>query len=118
MVSLLALVGTPPTGVFTGKLTVFAATWDGGWAWLVVVAAVNTVASLYYYLRWIAPAFARPGPPAAPAAETTGSRSEPSAQRWDARCVVATAVTAGCLALLIGIAADSVLAIGSTGITW
>lgn len=118
VVSLLALVGTPPTGVFTGKLTVFAATWDGGWAWLVVVAAVNTVASLYYYLRWIAPAFARPGPPAAPAAETTGSRSEPSAQRWDARCVVATAVTAGCLALLIGIAADSVLAIGSTGITW
>ncbi|UYM05662.1 NADH-quinone oxidoreductase subunit N [Solicola gregarius] len=59
LVCLLGLVGTPPTGVFIGKVTVFAATWEGGMAWLVVVAAVNTVASLYYYLRWIAPAFAR-----------------------------------------------------------
>lgn len=56
-VCLLGLVGTPPTAVFVGKLTVFAATADGGLFWLVVVAAVNTVASLFYYLRWIAPAF-------------------------------------------------------------
>ncbi|MCZ7433643.1 NADH-quinone oxidoreductase subunit N [Streptomyces sp. WMMC1477] len=53
---LLGLVGTPPTAVFTGKLTVFSATWDGGLGWLVVAAAVNTLASLFYYLRWIAPA--------------------------------------------------------------
>ncbi|WP_324277012.1 proton-conducting transporter membrane subunit [Blastococcus brunescens] len=58
VVCLLGLVGTPPTAVFIGKLAVFAAAWDGGLAWLVVVAAINTVASLYYYLRWIAPAFA------------------------------------------------------------
>jgi NADH-quinone oxidoreductase subunit N len=42
--------------VFVGKLAVFSAAWDGGFAWLVVLAAVNTVASLFYYLRWIAPA--------------------------------------------------------------
>jgi NADH-quinone oxidoreductase subunit N len=58
VVCLLGLVGTPPTAVFVGKLAVFTATWDGGLAWLVVVAALNTVASLFYYLRWIAPAFA------------------------------------------------------------
>ncbi|WP_409332031.1 NADH-quinone oxidoreductase subunit N [Trujillonella humicola] len=58
VVCLLGLVGTPPTAVFIGKLAVFTAAWDGGLAWLVVVAAVNTVASLFYYLRWIAPAFA------------------------------------------------------------
>ncbi|MGY1721273.1 NADH-quinone oxidoreductase subunit N [Blastococcus sp. SYSU DS0552] len=58
VVCLLGLVGTPPTAIFVGKLAVFAAAWDGGLAWLVVVAAVNTVASLFYYLRWIAPAFA------------------------------------------------------------
>jgi NADH-quinone oxidoreductase subunit N len=57
LVCLLGLVGTPPTAVFVGKATVFAATWDGGLPWLAVVAAVNTVASLFYYLRWVAPAF-------------------------------------------------------------
>ncbi|WP_116451537.1 NADH-quinone oxidoreductase subunit N [Blastococcus litoris] len=64
VVCLLGLVGTPPTAVFVGKLAVFTAAWDGGLAWLVVVAAVNTVASLFYYLRWVAPAFA--GVPVAP----------------------------------------------------
>jgi NADH-quinone oxidoreductase subunit N len=56
VVCLLGLVGTPPTAVFVGKLAVFAAAADGALMWLVVVAAVNTVASLFYYLRWIAPA--------------------------------------------------------------
>jgi NADH-quinone oxidoreductase subunit N len=56
VVCLLGLVGTPPTGVFAGKLTVFTATFDAGLGWLVVVAAVNTVASVFYYLRWIVPA--------------------------------------------------------------
>lgn len=51
VVGALSLVGTPPTAVFFGKLAVFAATWDGGFVWLVVVAAVNTVVSLFYYLR-------------------------------------------------------------------
>ena len=55
-VCLLGLVGIPPTAVFFGKLTVFTAAWDGGMSWLVIVAAVNTVASLYYYVRWLAPA--------------------------------------------------------------
>lgn len=60
VVALLSLVGTPPTAVFVGKLTAFTAAWDGGLAWLVVVAAANTVISLAYYLRWLAPAFRRP----------------------------------------------------------
>jgi NADH-quinone oxidoreductase subunit N len=70
VVCLLGLVGTPPTGVFAGKLTVFTATLDAGLGWLVVIAAVNTVASVFYYLRWIVPAmrttsdFAAPGRPA------------------------------------------------------
>lgn len=55
VVSLLGFVGTPPTAVFVGKLTTFTATWDGGFAWLVVIAALNSVASLFYYLRWLAP---------------------------------------------------------------
>ncbi|MCF6474515.1 NADH-quinone oxidoreductase subunit N [Nonomuraea sp. MG754425] len=63
VVCLLGLVGTPPTAVFAGKLLMFAAAWDGGYAWLAVLAAANTVASLFYYLRWIRPVFARQGAP-------------------------------------------------------
>jgi NADH-quinone oxidoreductase subunit N len=53
IISLLSLVGTPPTAVFFGKLAVFTTAWSGGLGWLVAVAALNTVASLFYYLRWI-----------------------------------------------------------------
>ncbi|SDO37178.1 NADH-quinone oxidoreductase subunit N [Geodermatophilus sp. DSM 45219] len=75
VVILLGLVGTPPTAVFVGKLAVFSAAWDGAMIWLVVLAAVNTVASLFYYLRWItagavgvsaAPPAAGDGAPAGP----------------------------------------------------
>ncbi len=68
VVCLLGLVGTPPTAVFLGKLEAFSAAIDGGYAWLAVVAAVNTVASLFYYLRWIAPAFLARGPGSDPGA--------------------------------------------------
>ncbi|MDH2390283.1 NADH-quinone oxidoreductase subunit N [Streptomyces sp. HNM0663] len=57
VVCLLGLVGTPPTAVFIGKLEVFSAAVDGGYTWLTALAAVNTVASLFYYLRWLAPCF-------------------------------------------------------------
>ncbi|MEJ5943845.1 proton-conducting transporter membrane subunit [Pseudokineococcus basanitobsidens] len=57
LVSLLGLLGTPPTSVFVGKLLVATAAWDGGAGWLAVVLVVNTVASLSYYLRWLAPMF-------------------------------------------------------------
>lgn len=60
LICLLGLVGTPPTAVFVGKLGVFTAATDAGLAWLMVLAAVNTLASLFYYLRWIAPMF-QPG---------------------------------------------------------
>ncbi|WP_233507958.1 NADH-quinone oxidoreductase subunit N [Spongiactinospora gelatinilytica] len=69
-VCLLGLVGTPPTAVFAGKLLVLGAAWDGGHPWLAVAVVVNTVISLFYYLRWIRPVFAggdagRPDPWAA-----------------------------------------------------
>lgn len=56
-VCLFGLIGTPPTAVFVGKLAVFTAAVDGGYAWLAILAILNTVASVFYYLRWIAPAF-------------------------------------------------------------
>ena len=55
VLSLLSLVGIPPLGGFVGKLEVFTAAIDAGQAWLAVVAVINTVISLFYYLRVIAP---------------------------------------------------------------
>ncbi|WP_298752599.1 proton-conducting transporter membrane subunit [uncultured Serinicoccus sp.] len=60
VVALLGLVGTPPTAVFVGKLTTTAAAWDAGYAWLAVLVLLNTLVSLFYYLRWIAALYARP----------------------------------------------------------
>ncbi|WP_431900510.1 NADH-quinone oxidoreductase subunit N [Nonomuraea sp. bgisy101] len=63
VVCLLGLVGTPPTAVFAGKVLAMSAAWGGGLAWLAVLAAVNTVASLFYYLRWILPLYRAGGAP-------------------------------------------------------
>ncbi|MEU5976897.1 NADH-quinone oxidoreductase subunit N [Streptomyces sp. NPDC047315] len=100
-VCLLGLVGTPPTAVFLGKVTAFSAAVDGGLAWLAVLAAANTVASLFYYLRWIAPTVATG---AAGAAGGVGSAVEvrPAA-------VTAYAAAAGSVAL--GLAGGPVLAL-------
>jgi NADH-quinone oxidoreductase subunit N len=59
VVCLLGLVGTPPTAVFVGKLLMFGAALDGQYAWLAIVAVINSVASVFYYLRWIVPMFGR-----------------------------------------------------------
>ncbi|NKZ04856.1 NADH-quinone oxidoreductase subunit N [Actinomadura latina] len=67
VVCLLGFVGTPPTAVFVGKVLMFGAALDGGYLWLAVAAAVNTVASVFYYLRWIVPLFGRPDGPSRPA---------------------------------------------------
>jgi NADH-quinone oxidoreductase subunit N len=61
-VGLLGLVGTPPTVVFAGKFAGFTAAVDGGMTWLAVVAVLNSIASLFYYLRWIAPVFSAGDP--------------------------------------------------------
>ncbi|SHI46558.1 NADH dehydrogenase subunit N [Palleronia salina] len=60
----LSLVGIPPLAGFLGKFALFSATLGTGFGWLAVVAVANTVVSLFYYLRVIAPAvFAAPEGP-------------------------------------------------------
>ncbi|WP_214368000.1 NADH-quinone oxidoreductase subunit N [Pseudonocardia sp. H11422] len=99
VVCLLGLIGTPPTAVFLGKLTVFTAAVDGGMAWLAVLAVINTVASVFYYLRWIAPAFRRE-PTDTPAQEVL----QP-AGTW----AKASAYAAASASVLLGIAGGAVL---------
>lgn len=52
-VFLLSLTGIPPTFGFIGKLYLFAALIDARWFWLALIGVVNSVVSLYYYVRVI-----------------------------------------------------------------
>jgi NADH-quinone oxidoreductase subunit N len=50
MVSIFSLAGIPPTIGFTGKLFLFVAAMEQGYFTLVLIAMINVVISLYYYL--------------------------------------------------------------------
>ncbi|WP_338674308.1 NADH-quinone oxidoreductase subunit N [Streptomyces sp. SCSIO 30461] len=99
VICLLGLVGTPPTGVFLGKLEVFSATVDGGYTWLAALAVANTVASLFYYLRWLGPLFLT--------SDAIHSQTQTVQGRWSA----ATAYTAAALSLALGVAGEAVLSL-------
>ena len=96
VLSFLSLLGLPPLAGFFGKLEVFKAAIDAGQTWLAAIAILNTVVSLYYYLRVIAPAILDSGQraPARP------PRSAP----LTAALAVTTAATVG-----FGLAAEPLL---------
>jgi len=111
VVSLLGLVGTPPTVVFVGKFTTLTAAWDGGLVWLVVVAVINTVASLFYYLRWLAPMFSRtPAHPHSPPDPAPVAHSATVRRRWAA----GSALVGAASVLILGIVAGAILSIAGS----
>jgi NADH-quinone oxidoreductase subunit N len=57
---MLSFAGFPLTGGFVGKFYVFAASYDRGWTWLVIVGVIATLVSLYYYLAVIRAMYMRP----------------------------------------------------------
>lgn len=50
---LISLAGLPPFGGFTGKFYLFVGAVNAGYTWLAFVGALNSVVSLYYYVRII-----------------------------------------------------------------
>lgn len=48
---LISLTGLPPTAGFAAKLLLFKAVIEAGMWWLVLLAILNSVLSLYYYMR-------------------------------------------------------------------
>ena len=50
---MVALAGLPPTGGFVAKFYLFGAGVKAGLVWLVVIAVLNSVVSVYYYLRLV-----------------------------------------------------------------
>lgn len=61
-VFLFSLAGIPPTAGFMSKFFIFKSAWDGAptLRWLVVVAVINSIISVYYYLYPIVVMFFRP----------------------------------------------------------
>jgi NADH-quinone oxidoreductase subunit N len=59
-VFLFSLAGLPPTGGFMGKFYLFTEALRSGYVWLVVVAGVNSVVSIYYYLRVVVIMYFKP----------------------------------------------------------
>ena len=49
--ALFSLAGIPPFAGFFSKFFIFAAAFNGGFHLLVFIALINTVLSLYYYLK-------------------------------------------------------------------
>lgn len=60
MMSLFSLAGVPPTAGFFGKLFLLTSGAGAGLLSLIIVAAVNMVIALYYYLRWVRVMFSEP----------------------------------------------------------
>lgn len=54
VVAMLSLVGIPPLVGFVAKLLLFGAVIEAGFWWLALGAVINTVVSLFYYVRVIA----------------------------------------------------------------
>jgi NADH:ubiquinone oxidoreductase subunit 2 (subunit N) len=60
VVFLISLVGVPPLAGFVGKFLLFGAAIEAGFAWLAVVAILNSVLSLAVYLRIVVPMYQLP----------------------------------------------------------
>ncbi|MEW5424882.1 NADH-quinone oxidoreductase subunit N [Amorphus sp. 3PC139-8] len=100
VLSFLSLVGIPPLAGFVGKLELFVATIEGGYAWLAIVAIANTVASLFYYLRVIGPlSFGK----------AEGSQPQ-ILGRWSSACMT----IGGASIVVLGLAAGTLLALFQT----
>jgi NADH-quinone oxidoreductase subunit N len=56
---MLSLAGFPPTVGFFGKLFLFTAGVSAGYTWLVVLAVLMSVVSVYYYVRVLIPVWSR-----------------------------------------------------------
>ena len=88
-------IGLPTSGLFLGKFYAFAAAYERGWTWLVIVGVLATVVSIYYYLRVVAAMFMQAPEPRVVVAGGSPPRDTP----LTASVAAALAVTVGSLVL-------------------
>lgn len=93
--ALLSFAGIPPTGGFFAKYYIFTVALKNGYTWLVVLAVVSSLISIYYYFRLITAIF------------TQDSISEAEINMSGTQKVALVASTA--LVLLLGIFPEAVI---------
>ncbi len=86
-IAMFSLAGIPPTVGFTAKFLVFRAAINEGWVWLAVVGVLNSLVSVFYYVRVVFYLYMKPLPKREP------HYSEP----WSIQLVAA-----GCAAGVVG----------------
>jgi len=74
---LFSLAGIPPTGGFMGKFYIFSAAVKEGYIWLAIIGVINSVVSVYYYLR-VTVAMYMQDPSSAGKSETASPRFSPA----------------------------------------
>jgi NADH-quinone oxidoreductase subunit N len=97
VVALLSLVGIPPLAGFVGKVTLFTAAIEGGYGWLAILAVVNTVVSLFYYLRVVGPMYFED--------DTVAYEPAPLLGAW----ATTATISAGLATIVVGLAAGPLL---------
>jgi NADH-quinone oxidoreductase subunit N len=94
---MLSLAGFPPTVGFFGKLFLFTAGVSAGYTWLVVLAVLMSVVSVFYYVRVLIPVW------------STSTRTDAVPASLTTRSVVALS---GVASLLLGIYPTTLLLVG------
>ena len=97
---MLSLAGFPPSVGFFGKLFLFTAGVGAGYTWLVVVAVLMSVVSVFYYVRVLIPVWS----------------PSPRAERVPASLSsAATIVLSGAASILLGLYPTTLLIAGQLG---
>ena len=73
LVFMLSLAGIPLTAGFAGKFQIFKTAVEQGYIWLTVIGVLNSVVSIYYYLRMIVVMYMQ-----RPTADSISQRATPS----------------------------------------
>jgi len=102
---MVSLAGIPPVAGFVGKFYVFEQAIQDGFIWLVIIAVVNSIVSVYYYLR--APVFCF----------MKSARGETQSAPLSAGLVFTTAFAAGAL-VIIGIFPEIFVNLASSSAMW
>ena len=71
-VFMLSLAGVPPLAGFVAKVYLFSATLQAGYVWLTVIAVLNSLVSVYYYVGVLVKMYMSEG-----GAEVTAPSSRP-----------------------------------------
>ncbi len=100
-VFMLSLAGFPPFVGFFGKLFLFTAGVSAGYTWLVVVAVLMSVVSVYYYVKVLIPVWS-------PSSRTDGVHPSISS-----RMVI---VLSGVVSLVLGLYPTTLLVAGQLGV--